>query len=344
VYPALPEKASTRPLLTPRPIAPIIPRTRQPVGNGQTDVRAAEEAFKGVALTTSRHFNLWYCVLLTCAAGCVDGGRGSFFQSGEPVPPARRQTAAATQPRPATRPAATQPEKGSLVQENLPEAFLQVVLTNDPGTSKPPRDMTVIHLRLARADAAARLLEMLYVPVGAGGGTAQQYLIYQTPVMWKAAGEAAGFLDVRMAEQLVERPPLQYQEAFNTGVALAMRALRPGRLDVPSLTGAEECLKTAATADAAPARLRWTAAILAGRLLGDLASKSDEACGYFRLAEKHAPEGSVEKMTALHHQADALQQQGRRKEAAAILQRILTDFTMYHQTGLYQQCRRMAQE
>jgi hypothetical protein len=183
---------------------------------------------------------------------------------------------------------------------------------------------------------------MLYVAVGVGGGSEQQYLVYQSASMWKAAGAMAAKLDVKMAAESSMGAPGGYEDAFRKGVALAMKALRPGRLDEAALNNAESCLKVAVVADAAPDKLRWAAAILAGKLLAELGFQFDQANTYYQLAEGYVPDGSLERMIALYHQADVLQQDGRSGDALPLLKGVVRDFAAHAETNVYQRCQRLA--
>jgi len=180
-------------------------------------------------------------------------------------------------------------------------------------------------LRHVAAGPCSRLLEMLYVPMGRSGSPTECYLLYENAQEFEAAVEFAPLLDI--APAMSAPPGLLDAAAFEAGVALALQALEQGAIvDRGLVDEAEKRLSTAAQSGTLPARQRWAAAVIAGRLVADYRYDFATARSHYRQAERAVAADSIETMTARWWQADALVQEGKPKEARAIYAGILQSF------------------
>ncbi len=188
-----------------------------------------------------------------------------------------------------------------------------------------PRGEHLHQLRNVAADPCSRLLEMLSVPLGRSGSATECYVLYENASAFEAALDFAPLLDIAPAE--TAPPGLLDEAAFQAGIALAFTIIEQGAVVDRGLV--DECdkrLSTAAQSGTLPARLRWAAAVIGGRLVADYRYDFTTAQTHYRQAERAVAADSLESMTARWWQADALIQEGKPKEARAIYAAILQIF------------------
>lgn len=200
-------------------------------------------------------------------------------------------------------------------------AFYHVYLVS--GGTKPVDDPEHrLQLNHAGARTCARMLEMLYVPVGRSGGATESYLLFENRDEFDAAWRMAPALDV---------PPLREapatvgpEEAFRAGLGLLHHLLDSGAVVSTGLIEAgERRLVEGAQSESLPAVLRWASAILAGRIASEYRYDYATARSYYQQAQRLAGNDAIGVRTAQWWTADALAQEGQRKEAAAIYEEIL---------------------
>ncbi len=196
---------------------------------------------------------------------------------------------------------------------------------SDADDGSEERGEHLYELRNVSAGPCSRLLEMLYVPMGRSGGPTECYLLYENAQEFEAAVEFAPLLDITPATSAPAG--LLDAAAFEAGVALTLQALEQGAIvDRGLVDEAEKRLSTAAQSGTLPARQRWAAAVIAGRLVADYRYDFATARSHYRQAERAVATDSIETMTARWWQADAWVQEGRPKEARAIYAGILQSF------------------
>ena len=96
--------------------------------------------------------------------------------------------------------------------------------------------------------------------------------------------------------------------------------------DAEQVTACERHLASATQSQELPAPLRWTAGILAGRLIASYRYDYAGARSYYRQAQRAAEPGSLEEMTARWWYADALTREGENSSARAAYDAILTEY------------------
>jgi hypothetical protein len=291
-------------------------------------------------------------VILAASSGCTQNNWdefAAFFKpKGDPVQPGGqrgRRTASRRADRSAgsnSRADAQQGPDDPAKDELDPQVFYRLELINEPSSAEAPPRVARLWFQSAPAGSAAKLIELLYVPIGTGGSEIQHYLVYQSSVMWTAAADIANAFDVRPADQIPARVSVNVNDTFRKAVAVAQIAMAPGKLNKPALDNAVELFNHVAVDESASPKLRWAAAVLAGRLLADFAFDPDAAAEYFYLAQGHAPDASVERMTALYYRAEIMRQTNRPQDAQPILDEITERFDAYADTNLYQRCQRLA--
>lgn len=163
---------------------------------------------------------------------------------------------------------------------------------------------------------------MLYVPVGRSGSESESYLLYENRDEFKAAWGLAPALDV---PPLREAPSTVGPEsAFRAGVGLLLHILDSGAVVSTGLIeSCERRLSEAAQSERFPAVLRWASAILAGRVACEYRYDYATARSYYEQAQRFAGNDAIGIRTARWWTADALGQEGKRKEAAAVYEEIL---------------------
>ena len=202
------------------------------------------------------------------------------------------------------------------------------LLSNDPG-SEPPRGAGRLRLRHVAARQCARVLEMLYIPLGRSGSREECYLIYEQRDEFDAARALAPLLDIQPG---MEAPTTNSAEgALSSGIALMLSIMRERATGVAVANRAdvdrcERFLAEAARSNELPAPKRWAAAILAGRLLSAYRYDHAGARNYFNQAKRQTEEGSIEEMTAEWWRADTFVQEGNQDRADAIYGRIVSDY------------------
>lgn len=220
------------------------------------------------------------------------------------------------------------PRAAPAVAKNRPYYQLYL-LSNDPAP-EAPRGAGRLQLRHVAARHCAGVLEMLYVPLGRSGSREDCYLIYEQRDEFDAARALGPFLDIQPSKAA---PMTNGAEAaLNNGIALMLWIVREdtdaGRA-VTNRADVDRCerfLAEAAQSDKLPARERWVAAILAGRIMSAYRHDHAGARSYFNQAKRQTEEGSIEEMTAEWWRADTFAQEGNMDRANAIYGRILSDY------------------
>jgi hypothetical protein len=200
-------------------------------------------------------------------------------------------------------------------------AFYHVYLVSGPATEgQEPENR--LRLRHASARTCARVLEMLYVPVGRSGSDVDSYLLYENRDEYQAAAQFVPALDV---PPLREAPSTVGPEAaFRAGVGLMMHIVESGAVVSPAVVeSCERRLSEAAMSERLPDVMRWASAILAGRVASEYRYDYDAASTYHQQAQRIAGKDEIGVRTARWWMADALAQEGKRQEAAAIYEEIL---------------------
>lgn len=183
----------------------------------------------------------------------------------------------------------------------------------------------VLRLEQAGARSCANLLEWLYVPVGRSGSPDECYLLYENAAEFEAAAKSAPILDVASTAEAPS--PVGAEASFRAGIGMLLHISEQGAIvDPDRVTACERHLASAAQSRELPAPLRWTAGILAGRLVASYRYDFASARSYYRQAERAAESGSLEEMTARWWYADALTREGETRSARAAYDAILTEY------------------
>ncbi|MFQ6049202.1 MAG: hypothetical protein ACE5K7_07550, partial [Phycisphaerae bacterium] len=192
--------------------------------------------------------------------------------------PARPIRPARTPPPPATEPTQAQPPPAEpaplglepVTEPPVPparpgEMLYQIQLCTGPTNLTSPEGIRRIRLQAAPAGPAARVLEILFPPIGAGGTDTSPYLVYQDRTMWISAGYFADQLDCPAIQTEPGEAPASSLAAFRRAVGLFYQRWRPaGRIDKPGLRRIIQLLTGVADNSDTPNQFRWAAALLAG--------------------------------------------------------------------------------
>lgn len=203
--------------------------------------------------------------------------------------------------------------------------YYQLYLVSDEARPEVPRGAGHRRLQHVTAQLCAGLLEMLYVPLGRSGSQDECYLIYEQREEFDAAQAIAPLLDVQPGNKASTTKGAE--AAMNNGIALMLSIIQESpaanRADIDRC---EQFLAEAAQSIELPEHKRWVAAILAGRLLSAYRDDHRAARSYFERAKQQAEVGSIEEMTAEWWRADTFVQEGNMDRAAAIYERLLSDY------------------
>ncbi len=265
-------------------------------------------------------------------------------ESRRPGTPARETAAPAppAAPQPASRPAgtATRPARAPSPGDAAPTAdYFQLILFNETVPPTVPRNF--MHIRLGRGSApeVGAVLGRLYCPVGMQGQS-RFVIVYGSQQEWQAAAEFVRLIDVAAAPDTGEPaagPPI---EDFQRAVAALMAASRLGAVDRPGLAKAAAAFERIAGSEQAPGELRWAGAMLASDLYARAVFDYARAQQLYMAAAGIAPAGSVEQMNALYQRARTDLANGRKDRADPLFATVVSQFTAYRQSEVYQRCRR----
>ena len=203
-------------------------------------------------------------------------------------------------------------------QETRP--YYQLYLVSS-GAAQEERPDQVLELRFAKARPCAVLLEMLCVPLGRSGNPEQCYLLYEDRNEFQEAQRLAPMLDVRaLRSPAASAGP---EEAFAVGVGMMMTVTEQAAVVDNSLVNAAiKRLTEALQAESLDIDRRWAAGVLASRLMCEYKYDHGGARLLAQDAEAVAPASSLQQFTAMYWRADALVQDGKTAEAAALYQEI----------------------
>jgi hypothetical protein len=221
------------------------------------------------------------------------------------------------------------PSDSSASTSSMPPAaesdFYQLYLQSEPSSMRGAANVERVSLAHQSARSAARMLELLYLPVGTGGAEHQHYLIYQERRAWESAAKAAALLDVPPAEESSGA-----ESAYRQGVRLFAEIVERGAAPPREmLNEARTSLTQAAQSSGLDRGRRWAAAILGGHIAADYQYEYDSARGLYRLADEMSEPGSLEQLASWWGQVECLNQSGDTRGASALCERIVTTFADY---------------
>jgi hypothetical protein len=203
-------------------------------------------------------------------------------------------------------------------QESRPYYQLYMVSS---GAAREEHPDETLNLRFAKARPCAVLLEMLCVPLGRSGNPEQCYLLYEDRNEFHEAQRLAPMLDVRAVSS--PAAPANPEEAFALGVGMMMTVVEQAAVVDNSLVNAAvKRLTEALQAESLDVDRRWAAGVLASRLMCEYKYDHGGARLLAQEAEAIAPALSLQQFTAMYWRADALMQDGKTAEAAALYQDI----------------------
>lgn len=224
-------------------------------------------------------------------------------------------------------PDADDPQAAPAVAKDRP--YYQLYLLSNAAASETISGTGRLRLQHVAARQCAGVLEMLYVPLGRSGSDEECYLIYEQREEFEAARVLAPLLDIQPSKEAANTNGAE--AALNNGLALMLSIMQERPADQAAADRAdvgrcERFFAEATQSGEIPARKRWVAAILAGRLRSTYLYDHAGARGYFDRAKRQTEEGSIEEMTAEWWRADTFVQEGNRDRANAIYKRLLSDY------------------
>ncbi|MBI5765523.1 MAG: hypothetical protein HZA51_18595 [Planctomycetes bacterium] len=218
------------------------------------------------------------------------------------------------------------PEQGPSPADQLVNArkearpFYQLYLVSETDGKPVERGERVQKLKHVGARTCALALESLCVPLGRSSNTTECYLIYEDRNEFEAALALAPLLDVP-----VNTAPGSGAggDPFSSGVGAYYAVIEKGPIVERSLIeAADKRLAEAVQSPHLSTVQRWTASILAARLMMDYKYDYPAARSYCMQAERLCTAGTLELFTAWYWRAEALNQEGNTTEAAGLRRRI----------------------
>ncbi len=197
----------------------------------------------------------------------------------------------------------------------------------DVAASDAPRNETRVRLDHASPQSCARILEMLYVPLGRSGSHEETYLIFEQREEFEKALQFATLLDVPPpgAEDSATNPGLDaWQHAVGEWYAIVEAG---AVVDDGRVSAAEKEFAAIAIGSKFDPLQRWAAGVFAGRLAAGYRYDFEAARGHYATARNHVPPESVEEMTAFWWRADTFIQEGRTRDAREAYEDILDAYT-----------------
>jgi len=110
------------------------------------------------------------------------------------------------------------------------------------------------------------------------------------------------------------------------------------------IQGAEQRLAQAADSSSLEVRLRWAAAILAGRLALDYRYDYDAAGRHFKKAAELCNDASIERMTTRGWMADTLVKLGNETEARSVFESVASEFARWPRSPVVLRARSWLEE
>ncbi|MCG8403856.1 MAG: hypothetical protein MI923_01530 [Phycisphaerales bacterium] len=204
--------------------------------------------------------------------------------------------------------------------------FFHLYLVSGDQASSAPPDEYHFHLRNIDARSCARLVEMLYVPLGRSGSVEETYLLFEERDEFNAAKRGAAMLDIRSHSE----PAVTANDgmSFETGIAFFYEIISQGAIVDRGLI--DKCGKHLTTAVKSPElsdTKRWAAAILAGRLLSEFRYDYVAARRYYEHAQRVAKPDSIEQMVVEWWHADSLIQEGSIRKGNKVYEDLLDTYT-----------------
>ncbi len=220
-----------------------------------------------------------------------------------------------------------QPEQGPSPSEKLTESrkdarpFYQLYLVSTVDGKPVERGEHVQKLSKVGARTCAMALEALCVPLGRSSNPSECYLIYEDRGEFEAALRLAPMLDVPVNTSA--STSASGADPFAAGVGSYYAVIEKGPIVEQSLIdAADKRLAEAVQSPQLSVTQRWAAGVLAARLMTDYKYDYGAARSYCVQAERLAPAGSLELVTALYWRAEALTQEGNSADAAGLYRRI----------------------
>jgi len=248
-------------------------------------------------------------------------------QESRPAPksdPVSQQTKAPSPANPPqqAKPSTPTPAKTEKYQDR---PYYQLYFISDGNTGEEDRGTESITLNRANARLCASLVEMLYIPLGRSGSHSECYLLFE---------EIDEFRAVMAIAPTFDRTPLETapktigaKAAFQAGIGMFLGIIKQGvAVEPSSVASCERLFVEALQSNQLTAGERWSAGILAGRVVSEYRYDYATAASYYRQALQHAAPGSLEEMSGRWWRADAFTQQGLEKEAGSEYRTIVRTF------------------
>lgn len=247
------------------------------------------------------------------------------------VPPsnpetARRPTEPAHPTENRTAPVDPAPEQGPSPADQLVTArkdarpFYQLYLVSETDGKPVERGEHVQRLKRVGARTCAMALESLCVPLGRSSNATECYLIYEDRNEFDAALALAPLLDISVNTTAASSASA---DPFSNGVGAYYAVIEKGPIVERTLIeAADKRLAEAVQSSQLSNIQRWTASILAARLMMDYRYDYPAARSYCMQAERLCTTGTLEMFTSWYWRAEALNQEGNTAEAAGLRRRI----------------------
>jgi len=213
----------------------------------------------------------------------------------------------------------------------------QLVLLSQPGPAKGPPRLRHVRLKNARARDVARVLDILYLPSGPSGTDHRYTLVYPTALELDLAGDAAVQLDVAAAGE--QPPSSEPGTLWSWGLAQAFQILDDPAVPGERVRRAVDSLRVAASSNTLGRLQRWAACMVAGELLAHRLYDYAAADAVYEEAERHAEPGSYEQMASLYGRSRGLLQDGRRDRARKVLETVLSQFSAFRGSEVFERAR-----
>lgn len=277
------------------------------------------------------------CGLIVLAAGCTDPMLGLEKPSAEPT------LRLATQPSGRSGSKAVPSTKGrrdgSAQSAATGDSFILYLVDGKIDASTGPYAKAAV-LRRADPAKAVSLLDWLTEPSGHGGSKDRQFLIYGDSTFLDWSIDLAATIDVRAAGS---QPSVSKSgDGLAQALATFYAGAGPSQTSQPEAEVLVKGLEAYAAKPGDPHR-RWTAYMLAGRLLADVIGTANQAVTMYDRAAHLAQPSSPAWLVSRYRQAAALDHSGRRAEARMLAKEIVKESSQrYTRARAYRQAEKLA--
>lgn len=278
---------------------------------------------------------LWAACLGLCGCQATSPGPG---QQPRPRP---IQPQASPPPAPAASSASIAANADERPRPASRTPFYQLTLLSEASNESSSTGVNLVRLSRGPARAAGEGLALLIIPSGPTGTIHRYALLYPSELEWKLATEWAERLDAPVIDNEIPERPGAPAGQFDYGLGLFYGTSRHHKESRQRHHLAAQAFAAVADSPDAATHLRWAASMLEAGIHAERLFDHNRATAGYARAESLAVPGSYEHMVALYLRSCALFHEGRHREAARHLSRVLSEFSVYRYTEAYERARKL---